>query len=118
MACYRFVCDGVGIYEAVERDCPRTDPRRENKPDGSWLPRVGMDYPGAVSFWTEVGLARYRASGLMQWHVSIVKGAVEVLVCEEVRKALYRDEYQIIAEHAMFSPFRRIPLNDLFDRSK
>jgi len=51
---YRFEVEtnnsSVGIYEAVDRDCSRDDIRRQKKPDGSWLPKVGMDYPGAISF--------------------------------------------------------------------
>ena len=37
---YRFVVGDKGIYEAVEHDCPKSDARRKNKPDGSWLPKI------------------------------------------------------------------------------
>jgi hypothetical protein len=68
----RLESDGMGIYEAVEKHCPRTDPRRENKPDGSWLPRVGHNYPGAISFWKPAGLEKYSSSGLKEWHAGVV----------------------------------------------
>ena len=64
MQYYRFTCSGKGIYEVVDRDCPRTDPRRFDKPDGSWLPKVGPNFPGAISFWTEKGLEKYKQSPL------------------------------------------------------
>ena len=52
---YRFVIGEIGIYDKVEKDCPKNDLRRNNKPDGSWLPKVGIDYLGAISFWTNKG---------------------------------------------------------------
>lgn len=71
---YRFVCDDIGIYEAVDKNCSRDDKRRDGKPDGSWLPKVGEKYPGAISFWTEKGLKKYHRSGLRDWHYSVVDG--------------------------------------------
>lgn len=97
MKFYRFVVGDIGIYEAVERDCPRDDKRREGKPDGSWLPRVGKSYPGAISFWKERGLKKYLESGLQQWHRSVVSGEVSVLVAEALSDIVYEDEYQVIA---------------------
>ncbi|MEM7029652.1 MAG: hypothetical protein AAF629_08810 [Chloroflexota bacterium] len=95
---YRFLCNEVGIYAAVDRDCPRDDIRRKTKPDGSWLPKVGPDFPGAISFWTQVGLRQYHTSGLLQWHCSVVKEPVQVMICTEVDTVLYTDDYQIICK--------------------
>ncbi|MBT3604683.1 MAG: hypothetical protein HOE48_10570 [Candidatus Latescibacteria bacterium] len=63
---YRFVVNNTGIYEAVEQACPRNDPRRQNKPDGSWLPKVGQTYPNVISFWTSHGLQTYINSNLTE----------------------------------------------------
>lgn len=94
---YRVTVDDVGIYEAVDRDCPKNDPRRENKPDGSWLPKIGQDFPGAISYWTEFGWKKYQESGLYDWHRSVVDGEIRTLIVDhEPKNTLYRDEYQII----------------------
>jgi hypothetical protein len=93
---HRFIAGGRGIYEAVELDCPRNDRRREGKPDGGWLPRVGKKYPGAISFWTEFGLRRYLDSGLQAWHASVAKVPVEVQTVSNPTQVLYSDEFQII----------------------
>lgn len=95
---YRFVCNDIGIYEAVDKQCPRNDQRREGKPDGSWLPKVGTKFPGAISFWKEKGLKSYRESGLRDWHYSVVEGQSKLLIAERPQKILYEDEYQIICE--------------------
>ena len=97
MSYYRFEVDGVGIYAKVEIDCPRDDRRRVHKPDGSWLNKVGMDYPGGASYWTEVGLERYVSSGLLWWHASVVVGRVEMFVLAELpEELLYSDDHQVI----------------------
>ena len=97
MSYYRVLVDGVGIYEAVDRDCPKDHPCRENKPDGSWVPKVGEKYPGAFSFWTEYGWKRYQESGLFDWHKAIVKGNVSVQeITEKPDNVLYEDEFQLI----------------------
>ena len=95
---YRFVVGGVGIYQAVDRDCPKKpyDRRRDAKPDGSWVPKKGPDFPGAISFWTRKGLDRYISSGLCAWHVSVVNGEVCVEQTTRPESVLYEDEYQII----------------------
>ncbi len=93
---YRVTAGGVGIYEAVDRDCPKDDPRRADKPDGSWLPKKGVDFPGAVSYWSQYGFDKYRESGLMDWHTSVVKDGVEVAEISRPPEVLYEDEYQII----------------------
>ena len=100
---YRFVVEDVGIYEAVARDCPKEpyDTRRDTKPDGSWVPKKGPDFPGAISFWTKKGLARYMESGLCAWHVSVVKGEVYVEQTKRPQSVLYEDEYQIIVDPAV-----------------
>ena len=95
---YRFIVRTSGIYEVVDRDCPKSDVRRKDKPDGSWLPKVGMNYPGAISFWKEKGLRKYIDSGLMEWHASVMKEPVFVLIGKNVKEILYEDEYQIICK--------------------
>jgi hypothetical protein len=93
----RFQVGDLGIYAAVERDCPTQDLRRKQKPDGSWLPKVGSTYPGAISFWKEYGLKKYESSGLRQWHESVVNGKVNTIEKSiEDLEILYEDDYQII----------------------
>ncbi|MCA9382800.1 hypothetical protein KC909_00380 [Candidatus Dojkabacteria bacterium] len=95
---YRFVVDGIGIYEAVDRDCPKTDSRRDEKPDGSWLEKAGKEYPGAISYWTKEGLETYIFSGLLDWHASVVKGSINVLIAENPKNIKYQDQHQIILD--------------------
>lgn len=95
---YRFESDGMGIYAAVERDCPRDDIRRHGKPDGAWLPRVGPKFPGAVSYFTETGLAKYVGSGLMSWHCKVVQHKATILETRLKGKALYADRFQVICD--------------------
>ncbi|MCY4644363.1 MAG: hypothetical protein OXB88_07055 [Bacteriovoracales bacterium] len=69
----------------------------ERKPDGAWLPKVGFKYPGAISFWTECGLERYKNSGLFKWHRSVVAGEVQVTQKRiSELNVLYEDKYQVI----------------------
>lgn len=96
MEYYRFVTNGMGIYEKVTKEVPADDSRRLNKPDGSWLPKEGEKYPGAVSFWKHEGLEKYIDSGLLNWHRSVVKENIEVVVIDRPAEILYEDEYQII----------------------
>lgn len=93
---YRFLASGIGIYEAVDRECPRSDLRRTYKPDGAWLPRVGEKFPGAISFWTEAGLKKYLDSGLQEWHRSVITQPIAIAYAEEITRALYSDELQAI----------------------
>jgi len=93
---YRFVNDDIGIYKAVDKHCSRKDSRRENKPDGSWLPKVGTKYQGAISFWTEKGLKKYTESGLRDWHYSVVEGQSKMIIAEAPTSSLYRDDFQVI----------------------
>ena len=109
---YRFIVSKIGIYEAVESDCPRTYIRRKNKPDSSWLAKVGKDYPKAISFWTKEGLRRYIQSGLMERHTSVVKGKVEVIIAQEPNKILYKDEDQIIIEQNEVSLKKKLSLEE------
>ena len=97
---YRFVVGSMGIYEAVDKDCPKHpyDTRRDAKPDGSWVPKKGPNFPGAISFWTKKGLKKYIESGLCAWHVSVVKGGVHVEKITRPGSVLYEDEYQIIVD--------------------
>lgn len=109
---YRFFVGNKGIYEAVDRDCPKNDPRRGHKPDGSWLPKKGLDYPGAISFWSEHGLKRYQESGLMDWHRSVVGDEVQIIIIRRPNKVLHEDEYQIIAESKGVVEISRQSLED------
>ncbi len=116
MKYYRFVTKDVGIYEAVERDCPRNDSRRVNKPDGSWLPKKGLDYPGAVSFWTDFGLKKYYDSGLLQWHKSVIKGNIEVVIINRPEEILYEDECQIIFDRNLVKVRTQLSLDDFIEK--
>lgn len=93
---HRFLSGNLGIYEGVDRDCPRSDPRRRLKPDGSWLPKVGEKFPGAISFWTEFGLEKYLHSGLQEWHRSVTNSPLQLLRAVSIEKPLYRDDFQVI----------------------
>lgn len=110
MSFYRFVSDNLGIYGAVERDCPRNDLRRTNKADGSWLPRVGERYPGAISFWKDHGLEKYLTSGLQEWHRSVLREPISVLVADELAKVIYEDDFQVIC--APEQQVRRVDWSD------
>lgn len=98
MSFYRIESAGIGIYEAVERDCPRDDSRRQSKPDGSWLPKIGPQYPGAISFWSETGLRSYVASGLFDWHRRVVCTPITVRVADTFERILFQDEFQVIVD--------------------
>jgi len=101
---YRIDALGYGIYESVDRFCPKDDPRRAHKPDGSWLAKVGVNYPGAFSYWTEAGWKKYVDSGLYVWHASIVgKEFVHISkFMNEPDRVVYRDEYQVVAMTVQF----------------
>lgn len=94
---YRFECENQGIYAAVEKDCPRDDPRRHQKPDGGWLPKVGKEFPGAISYFTLAGLMAYQNSGLSWWHGAVVNHPVTVLTAQTLENIVYEDEWQLIA---------------------
>ncbi len=98
MSFYRFEAGGIGIYEAVDRDCPKDDIRRDEKPDGGWLPKVGSSYPGAISFWTENGLRKYIASGLFNWHRTVARAPVMVRIADVSTTAVYEDDLQRIVD--------------------
>ena len=94
---FRFKSLGLGIYEAIEKNCPPLDSRRSGKPDGSWLPKVGGLFPNSISFWTEYGLDQYNKSGLETWHLKILRENVDVLILNQVPKTIYyKDKFQII----------------------
>ena len=95
---YRFEHEGIGIYEAVDKHCPPDDPRRQNKPDGSWLQKAGLRFPSAISYWTEVGLEKYRTSGLLAWHLSVLTEGSIGKRCYLTGDMLYNDDFQIIAD--------------------
>ena len=113
---YRFVAGNQGVYEAVERDCPRSDLRRNLKPDGSWLSRVGEKFPGAISFWTEHGLEKYFMSGLQEWHRSVVADPLFVLTATAIQDSVYEDPFQIICQSESVCA-QRIPWEE-FSRSR
>lgn len=97
MSYYRVYSGEKGIYEAVDNDCPKDSPLRNDKPDGSWLPRVGMHYKDCISFWTEEGYRKYVSSGLAEWHASVVSVPVRVEKFETLPgKLVYSDQYQAI----------------------
>lgn len=96
MQYYRFVTNRIGIYEAVQKEVSLHDERRKGKPDGSWLPKKGIDYPNDISFWTEYGLRKYIDSGLLAWHKSVIKGSIDIVLIERPLHVVYEDEYQII----------------------
>jgi hypothetical protein len=98
MSFYRIESNGKGIYEAVEKDCPRDDCRRQSKPDGSWLPKVGPQYPNAISFWSENGLKKYVLSGLFDWHRNVVSAPISVRILEHCDNILYQDEFQVVVD--------------------
>ncbi|RJQ21848.1 hypothetical protein C4580_01645 [Candidatus Woesearchaeota archaeon] len=107
---FRVIAGTQGIYAAVERDCPRNDARRKNKPDGSWLPKEGPKHPGAISFWKEFGLQKYIASGLLGWHAFVVKEPIQVQIISRPPKILHEDDYQIICIPADVQILREEPL--------
>lgn len=111
---YRFEFEGQGIYEAVESQCPRTDPRRSVKPDGSWLPRVGESYPSCISFWTEEGLIKYINSGLQDWHRAVVPGEPFVREAKLGLTPKYEDQFQVIAEPEAFIETGSETANEFF----
>ena len=89
---YRLISKKRGIYEAEDKDCPKGNVKRETKPDGSWLKKVGTQFPGAISFWTKKGCKKYSSSGLLQWHCSVVKKPLEVIIIKKPKEILYKDQ--------------------------
>jgi uncharacterized cupin superfamily protein len=106
---YRFTCDGIGIYEAVEKSCRRDDRRRQQKPDGSWLPKIGENYPGAISFWKKAGFKKYTDSGLRDWHYSVAEGQAKLFIAEKPADVLYEDEFQVICAADAVSIIKEYP---------
>jgi 8-oxo-dGTP pyrophosphatase MutT (NUDIX family) len=115
MPLYRFEHQHIGIYEAVDHHCPRTDRRREVKPDGAWLPKVGPRFPGQVSYWTESGLKRYITSGLQDWHRAVLPSEPTVKIAELNSTANYSDEFQVIAPPEAFELERTVSTNEFFE---
>jgi 8-oxo-dGTP pyrophosphatase MutT (NUDIX family) len=114
MTLFRFVAGELGIYAAVDRDCLKSDPRRFVKPDGSWLKKVGTDFPGAISYWTEAGLEKYIQSGLQDWHRAVVREDYAILLASEPEHFFYKDEYQVLGDR--FAPTEKISGNEFFRR--
>jgi len=118
MEYYRFITNGVGIYEAIQNEVEINDSRRLNKPDGSWLPKKGLDYPGAISFWKDFGLKKYFDSGLLNWHKSVIKGNIEVVIIDRPDEVLYEDEYQIISDIKFLKVKDQMNLDKFLERIK
>jgi len=118
MEYYRFITDGMGIYEAVDQNCRKDDPRRLNKPDGSWLAKKGTDYSGAISFWTNFRVKKYFDSGLLDWHRSVIKGDVEVVVMDRPTEILYEDEYQIIFDVKFLKVKDQLTIDEFLKKKK
>ena len=118
MEYYRFITNGVGIYEAISNEIEMSDPRRLNKPDGSWLPKEGPKYPGAISFWKDFGLKKYFDSGLLNWHKSVIKGGVDVIIIDRPEKILYEDEYQIIFDRSFLRVKDQLNLDRFLEKMK
>ena len=98
MVFYRFESNGMGIYKAVDIQCPQNDKRRLIKPDGAWLPKIEASYPKSISFWTELGLEKYLNSGLQEWHRSVVRGPLTIIKSNNPSRIFYEDEFQIICK--------------------
>lgn len=92
---YRVTSNGKGIYERVDELCPKDDSRRRSKPDGSWVAKAGLAYPGSKSYWTEKGFKKYKESGLFNWHRSVV-GEVQEEEIDKPQNVLYEDELQVL----------------------
>jgi len=118
MEYYRFITNGVGIYEAIQSEVAMNDPRRLNKPDGSWLPKKGLDYPAAISFWTDYGLKKYSDSGLLNWHKSVIKGNIEVVIIDRPEEILYEDEYQIIFDRNLLRVKDQLNFDKFLEKMK
>ncbi len=118
MEYYRFITSSVGIYEAIQSGVAMNDSRRLNKPDGSWLPKKGLDYPGAISFWTDYGLKKYSGSGLLNWHKSVIKGNIEVVIIDRPAEILYEDEYQIIFDRKFLKVKDQLNLDRFLEKMK
>ncbi len=116
MEYYRFIVNGLGIYEAIQNEVPTNDSRRLNKPDGSWLPKKGLDYPGSVSFWKDFGLKKYIDSGLLSWHKSVLNRKIEVIVIDKPDEILYEDEYQIIFDKNFLKIKEKIGVDKFLER--
>lgn len=118
MEYYRFITNSVGIYEAISNEIEANDPSRLNKPDGAWLPKKGSDYPGAISFWKDFGLKKYFDSGLLNWHRSVIKGNIEVMVADRPTEVLYEDEYQIIFDKKFLKVKDKLNIDKFLEKMK
>lgn len=99
MSYYRVTSGGLGVYEAVDTDCPPGHELRARKPDGSWLPKAGKKFKSSISYWTEEGMMKYVESGLKDWHELVTTLPLEVQMLEEIPgKVIYKDKYQILIE--------------------
>jgi hypothetical protein len=110
--------NGVGIYEAISNEVKMNDLRRLNKPDGAWLPKKGLDYPDAISFWKDFGLKKYFDSGLLNWHKSVIKGNIEVVVIDRPAEILYEDEYQIIFDRKFLKVKDHLNIDKFMEKMK
>lgn len=115
---YRMVVGTLDIFEAVEVDCPRGDPRRFSKPDSSWIPNAIKKFPEGIAWWSEFGLRRYISTGLLAWQASVVDAPVEVIVIEKSERVKYEDEYVMICNPSIASITQTIPLDEFLQKYK
>lgn len=113
---YRVVSGETGIYEAVGQACPPCNPRRADKPDGAWLPKIGVHFVGAVSLWTDTGMNRYVNSGLLHWHASVVRHPPTVLQVVISGRVLYSDMYQVLCDPDAVQIVSEFNWNDFTDQ--
>ena len=78
----------------------------------------GHSYQGAISFWSNFGIKKYFDSGLMNWHKSVIKGNVEVIVIERPEEVLYEDEYQIILKPELLKIKDQLNIDKFLERMK
>lgn len=108
---YRMVVGTFDIFEAVEVDCPRGDPRRFSKPDSSWIPNAIKKFPEGIAWWTEFGLRRYISTGLLAWQASVVDGPVEVVLIEKPENGMYEDEYMLVCDSTVGTTIQTLELS-------
>jgi len=105
----------IGMYEAASVLCPKGRECRKNKPSGSWLPKAGKTFPGAISLFTARGMKRYTSSRLRGWHASLLPRGFrvyeQVVVIRGAAKPLYEDQYQIIVKPNRLHVIRSLKSN-------
>jgi len=115
---FRFVVGTIDIFQAVEQDCPRGDPRRFSKPDSSWIPQAIKKFPEKIVWWSEFGLRRYISTGLLAWQASVVDGPVEVMILEKPERVSYENEYVMICDSSIASTAQILSLDEFNQQQK